>query len=281
MKIHVWGARGSLPVPGPSTVEYGGNTSCVEVILSDGYRIILDSGTGIRNLGKQIIKEGTPREFHIFLTHAHWDHISGFPFFQPLFTPGYTIHFRGGPIAKETVQEYFVSAMKQPFFPMNQRRVEAQLEFTRGIPAVQQVGSAEVHPIPLNHPNGGFGFKIIDKGDTFVYMPDNELEGREYPDGESYYEYVQHFKNADLLFHDAQYTPEEFASRKGWGHSSLITAMDIAMTAGVKRLGLFHHDPDRTDDQIDRLGKVADAYVERKESKMSVFPVREGMEIRL
>ncbi len=217
MKITVWGCRGSVPVPGQGSVRFGGNTSCVQVELSDGNQVILDGGTGIRLLGKRISADRSPRDFYIFLTHSHWDHISGLPFFLPIFSEGFRIHFRGGPIAKETVQDYLLSSLKAPFFPSTQRRVKAELDFTRGVPLMKPVGKAELHPIPLNHPNGGFGVKIRDGGKTFIYMPDNELEGAEYPQGESYYEYIQHFKNADLLFHDAQYTPEEFRQRKGWG----------------------------------------------------------------
>jgi phosphoribosyl 1,2-cyclic phosphodiesterase len=279
MKIHVWGSRGNCPVPGSSTVEYGGNTSCVEIVLSDGSRIILDAGSGLRNLGKRILKERMQKEIHMFLTHAHWDHISGLPYFAPLFSPEYSVVIHAGPIDKEQIRKQVMTLLSEPYFPAQEKRILANLQFARAMPMVQRVGSAELQPIALNHPDGGYGFKIIDQGDTFLYMPDNELEGREYPDGETYYEYVQRFKNTDLLFHDAQFTPEEFANRRGQGHSSFVSALNIAMTAGVKRLGLFHHDPERTDDQLDKLDKLAKDYVERNESKMSVFVVREGMEI--
>jgi phosphoribosyl 1,2-cyclic phosphodiesterase len=281
MRIRVWGARGVCPAPGPATIDYGGNTACVEVILSGGQSIILDAGTGIRNLGKLIIKEGSRKDFHVFLTHAHWGHLSGFSTFQPLFTDGYSITVHGGPIDMETLQELTTSTIREPFFPANERKVLARLEFGRAHPMVQKVGDAEVHPVSLNHPGKGFGYKIVENDETFIYMPDNELDGASFTDGESYYEYIQRFKGADLLFHDAQYTPQEFDNRKGRGHSSFITAIDIAMSAAVRQLGLFHHDPDRSDEQLNKLGQVAIDYAERNESRMKVFVVREHMVISI
>lgn len=176
MKITIWGCRGSIPVPGPSTVKYGGNTTCVEVSLGDGTTIILDAGSGIRNLGKKIVEEGKTQDLYLMLTHSHWDHLIGFPFFSPAYREGFKIHVRGGPIAKETVRNYLERQMEPPYFPARFSAMKADFDFTHGIPMVKQIGSATVTPIPLSHPNGGYGYKITDGGKTFVFLTDNELD---------------------------------------------------------------------------------------------------------
>lgn len=176
MKITIWGARGSIPAPGPSTIKYGGNTACIEVSLEDGTMIILDTGSGIRILGKKILEEGKTSDIYLILTHSHWDHLIGFPFFSPAYTVGYRIHVRGGPIAKETVRSYLEHQMEPPYFPARFSAMKADFDFTHGIPVVKQIGSATVTPIPLSHPNGGYGYKISALGKTFVYLTDNELD---------------------------------------------------------------------------------------------------------
>lgn len=284
MRIRVWGCRGSIAVPGDRTIEYGGNTSCVEVRLDNGRIVILDAGTGIRELGKRLVadaKQGGPTEAHLFLTHAHLDHLSGFPFFEPLYSADWTLKVRGGPIAKETVRDYLEHTMNAPFFPVGLGKAAAKLDFSSGLPATRTVGAAVVEPIPLNHPNGGFGFKIIEKGNSFVYLPDNEIDGDSFPGGESYYEYVRHCEGADLVFHDAQYTPKEFERRKGWGHSTFIAATDLAVTARATRLGLFHHDPERSDAELDKIGTICARHAEKKGSALEVFAVKEGWEIEI
>jgi phosphoribosyl 1,2-cyclic phosphodiesterase len=239
-----------VAVPERDKLEYGGNTSCVEVRLDDGKVLVFDAGTGIRALGKKLVAEAdSERELNevvLFLTHAHMDHLSGFPFFAPLYADKWLIKVRGGPIAKETLKGYLGRTMSVPYFPVGLGTVAANLDFTSGLPSTRRIGGASVEPIPLNHPGGGFGFRVVENGNTFVYIPDNELDGEDHEDGESYYDYVKFCEGADLVFHDAQYTPKEFEFRKGWGHSTFLSATELAIAAKASRLGLFHHDPERS-----------------------------------
>lgn len=277
MRIRVWGCRGSLATPGETTIRYGGNTTCVEVELESGAVVLFDAGSGIRNLGKHILKHG-PRELYLFMTHSHWDHLNGFPFFLPAYSNQYTIHVRGGPRAKKSLQKFISHQMEPPYFPVPFGAMHAQFDFTQGSPSRRSIGHAEILPVPISHPNGGYGFKVMEEGKTFVFLPDNELDFQQ-EDGLVAGGYADFCRGADVLFHDAQYTDEEYASKKGWGHSRLSSVMDLGVSAGVKQLGLFHHDPDRSDDDLDRLGERCAREVRARTERTSCFPVREGMEL--
>jgi len=280
MKITIWGARGSIPTPGPSTVKYGGNTSCVEVVLEDGTLLILDAGSGIRNLGKKIVEEGKTDDTYLVLTHSHWDHLIGFPFFAPAYEAGYKVHVRGGPIAKETIRSYLEHQMEPPYFPARFSAMKAVFDFTHGIPMVKHIGSATVTPIPLSHPNGGYGYKISDGGKTFVFLTDNELD---YPHegGRLRGDYLRFCEGADLLFHDAQYVEREYLKAKGFGHSTVNSAFTLAVRAGVKRFGLFHHDPEHSDSFMDTLSLKLQDLLDQKNEDLNLFAASEGREIVL
>ena len=161
MKVKIWGSRGSIASPGQSTLKYGGETTCVQITLSDGTIIILDAGSGIRKLGKEIEKTPSIKEMYLFFTHAHWDHVSGFPFFLPAYSEKYTIHIRGGLNAKEILKSYIDEQMKAPFFPVSTNHLKAEFRFTTGKPKEQLISNASISPISLNHPNGGFGKESI------------------------------------------------------------------------------------------------------------------------
>ena len=176
MYITIWGCRGSLPTPGSGTLEYGGNTTCIEVRLKDGTLIIIDAGSGLRNLGKQLIKEKDLTDIYLFLTHSHWDHLMGFPFFIPAYINEYKIHVRGGPKAKRSLSKYLEHQMEPPYFPIKFKAIKAQFDFTYGDPNEQTIGTAEIIPVVLNHPDGGYGFKIREGNKTFVFLTDNELD---------------------------------------------------------------------------------------------------------
>jgi phosphoribosyl 1,2-cyclic phosphodiesterase len=251
MRIIFWGCRGSIPVPGRETLRYGGNTSCVEVRLNDGSLIILDAGTGIRNLGKKILQENEARDIWLLLTHPHWDHLAGFPFFAPIHSDAFKIHVGGGPIAKETVKQYLEHQLQTPFFPVRLKSMKAQFDFTHGIPMAKQIGRAEIIPIPLSHPVG-FGYKIVERNTSFVYLPDNELDYR-HEGGKTLNDYVNFCREADLLVHDGQYTTAEYMKTEGWGHSRYSSAVNLAVKAKVKQLAVFHHDPDHDDNEMDRI----------------------------
>ena len=280
MKIIVWGCRGSLPTPGKETLKYGGNTTCLELRLKDGTVIVIDAGTGIRSLGEKLIKDMNLNEIYLLLTHSHWDHLMGFPFFLPAYSERFTIHVRGGPIAKESLQKYLAHQMEPPYFPARLSAMKAEFDFTHGIPMVKKIGTAEVIPIPLSHPNGGYGFKIVEENKAFVFLPDNELEFR-HEGSKSKSDYIEFCREADLLLHDAQYTEDEYGISKGWGHSTFLSATDLAIRAKVKRFGLFHYDPNHTDAVIDRIVQICQKLLQQKGSKITCFGTSEGREIIL
>ena len=278
MRVIIWGCRGSIPVSGRQYNKYGGSTTCVEVVLQDGSELIFDAGTGIRNLGRRIVQEPKVWEITLFLSHPHWDHLMGFPFFQPAYSSRYRIHVRGGPIAKDTMRKYLAQLMQAPYFPIRFDALQAEFDFTVGIPVVQRIGRAEVIPIALNHPGGGYGFKVIDGDSTFVFLTDNEL-AYEHEGGQDRYEYVNFAKDADLLLHDGQYSDEDYQKRQGWGHSRFLDAIEMAAKARVKRLGIVHHDPDHDDTDLDRIGEICARRAEAVKGRVSTFVAREGVEL--
>lgn len=280
MQITIWGCRGSIPVPGSQTVRYGGNTTCVEVRLSDGTLLVLDAGSGIRALGQALVQEPALNEFYLFLTHAHWDHLLGFPFFAPAYSRRYTIHVRGGPNAKNCLQGYLEQQMSPPYFPVPFSAMQARFDFTAGPPQRRTIGRAEIVPVPLSHPNGGYGFRISEGAETFVFLPDNELDIR-LEDGLDAAGYADICQGADLLLHDAQYSDEAYQTRQGWGHSRVSATMALAQQAGVRRLGLFHHDPYATDSQIDAMAAWCEAGLRQSGDLPGCFAAQEGMTLTL
>jgi phosphoribosyl 1,2-cyclic phosphodiesterase len=279
MRITVWGCRGSLPAPGWDTVRYGGNTTCLEIRLNDETLIIADAGSGIRRLGTKLLAEEDLAEIYVFVTHAHWDHLTGFPFFQPAYSSKCRIHVRGGPRAKRSLAKYLRRQMEPPFFPVPFKAMKAEFDFTDADPKTTSIGSAEIIPIRLSHPGGGYGFKLVEGNRAFVFLPDNELD-LAYEHGMTKEEYVDFCKGAALLMHDAQYTDNEYESAKvGWGHTKLSSAVELGIRAEVQRLGLFHHDPDHTDDDIDGFVAVCREQIARAGSQVECFGTKEGMEI--
>jgi len=278
MKITFWGVRGSVPSPGPETVRVGGNTSCVEVRVGDAL-IIFDGGTGLRLLGKKLLTE-MPLTAHIFFSHVHWDHIQGFPFFDPAFIKGNTIHLYGGKNVSRTIEETLAGQMDRPNFPVHLSDMAATMTFndlaegeSLAIPA--GVASASLRAAPGNHPNGVWAYRIDFEGKSVMYATDTE----------HYTEIDQNLatlaKGVDILIYDAQYTPEEYAgangaaSKVGWGHSTFEEAVKLAKAAGVKQLVLFHHDPTQSDDAVD--AKEARA----KKIFPNVIAAREGLTLQL
>ena len=280
MKITAWGCRGSLPIPGKNTLRFGGNSTCFELQLDDGNVIIIDAGTGIRGLGRKLVREKKQLELYLVLTHSHWDHLMGFPFFVPAYLPDYKIRVRGGPIAKESLRGFLDHQMDPPFFPVDFSAMKADFDFTPGLPQIRQVGSTTITPTPLSHPNGGYGYKFEENGKTFVFLTDNELE-HEHEGGRSMQEYIDFCEGAELVLHDAQYTPEEYKRYATWGHSSFDSAINLAIYAGVPQLGLIHHDPDHKDDDMDRIGEVCRRIVEKKKKPLDCFVVKEGVTLEL
>lgn len=276
MYIKIWGCRGSVPTPGEGTLRYGGNTTCLEIRTKTGCLLVIDAGSGIRLLGKKLLQREDDRSFCLLLTHAHWDHLVGFPFFSPAYDSRYTIRVCGGTAARDSLRHALSQHMEAPYFPMAFEMMEADFRFE-----CQNMGEScchgdELEAIPLNHPNGGRGFKLTEDGKSFVFLTDNELgfahEGGLGRDG-----YIEACRGADLLLHDAQYTDEEYQRTKGWGHSTITDAVDLALEANVRRLGLFHHDPDRTDDDIEAQVQFCKDRIRVAGIDLEVFAVAEEM----
>jgi phosphoribosyl 1,2-cyclic phosphodiesterase len=283
MNIRIWGCRGSLTTPGKETLRYGGESTCLEIKSGTGHRIIVDAGSGIRKLGLSMVKEQAASQINLLLTHSHWDHLSGFPFFEPAYDPNYSINVCGGPIPQQFLWKYLTHAMEAPYFPVEFGALKAKfnvgchcdrLACDHALPTGDT--SVECRSIPLNHPNGGYGFKFISRGKTFVFLTDNEIR-HHHLGGLPREVYVDECRNAELLFHDAQYTEEEYATTCGWGHSTYADAVDLALEAGVKRLGLFHHDPGRTDDDLDRMVDQCRERIQKAGSSLECFGCAEGM----
>jgi len=280
MKIIIWGCRGSIASPGKNTLKYGGNSTCLEIRPKEGGVIIVDAGSGIRLLGKKLIKDESVNEIYMMLTHAHWDHLSGFPFFIPAYHNRFNITIYGGPKAQKSIKNYFSHQMNPPYFPIQFSAMKATFHFGYECPQMGAIGPIEFIPIPLSHPNGGYGFKFIKEGKTFVFLTDNELDYT-HPGGLSRKEYTEFCRGADLLIHDAQYTDEEYKFTRCWGHSTYLSATQLAIEAGVKDFCIFHHDPDRTDDDLDEQVDFCNSIIQKAGLSINCYAAAEGMEIDL
>jgi phosphoribosyl 1,2-cyclic phosphodiesterase len=284
VKITFWGCRGSIPSPGPSTLRYGGNTTCLEVRDSEGRLVVVDAGSGLRLLGKTLLKDQAPQTVRFFLTHSHWDHLMGFPFFEPAYHERFSFLFCGGAHAQDSIQRYLSHQMQTPFFPVDFSVLKAAFHFRcerpHGGDPPCRLDSLQVFPIPLSHPNGGYGFKFLENGRSFVFLTDNELR-HQHPGGLKPALYEDFCQGADLLVHDAQYTERQYGFTRTWGHSTFDDAADLAAAAGVKRLGLFHHDPDRSDEDLDRQVDLCRERLLKTRVKLDCFACAEGSSIEL
>jgi len=276
----VWGCRGSLAAPGPETVHYGGNTSCVELRLQDESVVILDAGTGIRALGLKLAEEPPPR-IDILLTHLHLDHLEGLGFFTPLWERKSELHIWGPASPLKSLEDRIATYLSPPLFPVHLSDVPSRPTF-HDVPEEEwMVGSAAVVAQPVSHPGPTVGYRLDDDGHVFVYMPDHEpalgvdLQTVS-PDWISGYGVAF---GADVLLHDGQYTEEEYARKVGWGHSSTEHVVTFAKIAKVRRLVMFHHDPLHTDADLEVI--LARARELWGENGGEIGLAHEGMEIDL
>jgi phosphoribosyl 1,2-cyclic phosphodiesterase len=277
MLVRFWGVRGSTPTPQSENLRYGGNTSCVEVRVN-GHIYVFDCGTGFRNLGKQLSQEQAvngknshPINAHIFLSHFHWDHIQGIPFFSPLYDDRDSSFVFHSSSRTRGLQQALEEQMADPYFPVNMSDMAAHRQFCTIDEGRTQLEGCTVQSMWLNHPQGCLGFRMETQGKVIVYATDNE------PGDPVFDKSVRKLaEGADLLIYDAQYLPEEYAARKqGWGHSHWREAINVVMESGAKELILFHHDPDHSDSCIDSVVKQA------REHYSKVRAASEGMEIIL
>jgi len=266
-----------VPVSGRAYEKYGGNTTCVQIETARNEILILDAGTGIRELGNHLLQESRMR-VHLLLTHFHWDHIQGFPFFKPAYRKDVQINVYGKAPKGMSLQSCLEDIVAPPHFPIPPSALKANIEYHPADKVAFEIGGTVITPVPLNHPNGGSGYKIEEENQSFVFLTDNEL-GVSHPSGLDFQGYINFIQNADLLIHDAEYMPDEYQNKKGWGHSTVDDAVRLALEADVKQLGLFHHNQDRTDAAVDAL--VQHAWKQAQSPSLACFGVQQGMEIEL
>ncbi|PYK80901.1 MAG: hypothetical protein DME37_06405 [Verrucomicrobia bacterium] len=297
-RIKLWGVRGSLPVPGPATIRYGGNTSCVEV-RADGEIIVLDAGTGVRALGLALEKELGPGtiKLTLLITHTHWDHIQGLPFFSPAYNSKNLIRILGYEGARAGLGTILAGQMETPFFPVSLHQLPSHLAIQELKDMEFQIGKVKVEAKFANHPGICAGYRLFTSAGSIAYMPDNEPyeplkmqlaaqngidgnEARDFADSERA-KMVEFLRDCEVAILDAQYTDEEYKGHVGWGHSSLSSAVELALDANVKRLLLFHHDPSHDDDMIDRMVEQARELVRKSGKTMVIEGAREGAEMLL
>lgn len=274
MKVRYWGVRGSIPCPGTSTLRLGGNTSCVEV-SADGETIILDAGSGIRALGSRLMKEGKPVRASLFFTHVHHDHIQGLPFFVPAFLPTTQLKIYGERKGDFGIREIISGVMTAPFFPVPIAALRAQIEYhdIKEGDAVKVGSNVTVIAGRLNHPNGALGYRIesVEKGRKRVFAHITDTEHQAEPDQNV----IALIRDADAFSYDSSYTPQEYETKKGWGHSTWAEGIKVAKLARAKRYLLWHHDPSHSDKDMEKI--LADA---RKEFKATLLSY-EGLELSL
>jgi len=279
MLIKCWGARGSIPVSGSEYLKYGGDTTCIEIRTKNDEIIIVDAGSSIRRVGNKLIAEDR-LDFTMLFTHAHWDHLMGFPFFKPLYSSKSHITICGCPFAQATVKEMISRVMTPPYFPVNFDAIRAGITYEGECYESFSVDSITITPIFLNHPNQGLGYKFVEDDKSFVFITDNELSFK-HPGGLDFDDYRDFARNADILIHDAEYTEEDYTRTRGWGHTVYKDALRLAMEANVKNFGLFHHNQDRNDDGIEQIARDCQNIIEKNRSPLECFAVYQNMELVL
>lgn len=281
MRVTFYGVRGSIATPGFSTARYGGNTVCVEVRTADNTCIIFDAGTGIRLLGKDLAKEGYQKPIHSLLTHTHWDHIIGLPFFAPIYQRETTLmlHPLANP-AQERLRDQSI-LFEEIHFPVRAADLPASIVRANHATEEWRIGSARVTRISLNHPGGSQGFRIDDEdGASMVYLTDNELS----PPGiitTTPAELARFAHGVGLMIHDSQYLPEDMPLKRGYGHSTIPEVLDLARAAEAKNLVLFHHEPERDDDALDEIGRRAASWMAQTAPGTRVLVALEGLSLTI
>lgn len=253
IELQLWGVRGSIPTPAPENLGFGGNTTCLEVRLPGDEVLVIDGGTGARKLGLSLLERarGKSLDLNVLMTHFHWDHIQGIPFFAPLYNAANRITFHSTK-DPEAVREILEGQMTHPYFPVQFELLAAHRQFNHIAAGPVQLGSATVRTFPLHHPQGATGYRVEANGAVIVHACDHEHGEPRFDEA-----LLAHAMGADILIFDAQFTPEEYATKRGWGHSTWLEATRVAKAAGVKRLLLFHHDPSHTDDQLRAIAEDA------------------------
>ncbi len=278
MIVRFWGVRGSIPTPERDFLKYGGNTPCVELRCGETI-LIFDAGTGLKNLGLSLIKEfgNKPQEINLLLSHTHWDHIQGFPFFSYIYMENKTINIYGGHHFMET-KSLLAGQMSKEYFPVKLEDLPASIKYIDLLEDPVKINNITVYHTHLLHPELSLGFRVEYKDKVFVYATDNELVKDTEMPGFNIENIGQLIKDADLLVAECQYTSKEYPEKVGWGHSTIEGVIDISIKYGVKNLYTFHHDPYHNDDKLDEMLEEGK---KRAGRKIKIFASRDGMEVKI
>src|SRR5918993_1685835 len=291
-RLRFWGTRGSIPTPGPATVRYGGNTPSIEVRTPTGSLVVLDAGTGIRELGRALIARanGAPITGDIFLTHAHWDHIQGIPFFAPAFQRGNRFTIWGAKSLAASIRRVVRDQMSPVVFPVAFEELAGTFDFRELTDERHASDGFDVRAFPVRHPGGALGYRFgarptgsQDTGAAFVYISDNELRAADTSATNERWraKLVEFIRGSQVLIHDATYTEDEYEAHRGWGHSTYGDAVALALESGVETLVLFHHSPDRSDDDVDARLAECRAAAARSGRTLRVIAAAEGLELEI
>ena len=276
--VRFWGVRGSVPSPGPATVRYGGNTPCVSVHLPGEKVVVFDAGTGIRTLGNLLAQNDN--QIFVIVSHSHWDHIQGFPFFIPIYMPDRRISVMSFRV-DSAMMHLLLRQMDGAHFPVTLDKLPSTVEIVDEQRLKLLLGDKfQLSPISANHPGGGFGYRIGDHERNVIYLTDNELDPP-YPRSTNFDDFVRFCRAADVLIHDAQYIEEDLRLKRGWGHSAVGQACELAAAAGVRHLVLYHHDPERSDDDLDRIQEQARDWFRSRKLDIRCTAAFEGLALEI
>jgi phosphoribosyl 1,2-cyclic phosphodiesterase len=295
MKLKFWGVRGSIPSPGEKTVRYGGNTTCLEVRTDTNELIILDGGTGIFPLAQTLLKE-LPVTANILNTHSHWDHIQGLPFFIPIFIPGNLIKLYGAfdPVTSEGPERIMNVQLQYSYFPVREAEMKSRIEYVAVMPnEVFEIGGAKITPILLSHPVVNFGYRIDCNGKSIFFTGDHEPYYNIYePNDDGYVEFqtlieeqeqtiIDAIRGVDVLIADSAYTRQEYLARKSWGHGTFDSCIELAKDAEAKILYCTHHEPTRSDDELEKVFAESLSRYSNKVGNLDIRLAQEGVEITI
>jgi phosphoribosyl 1,2-cyclic phosphodiesterase len=279
MIITFYGVRGSAPTPGPTTIKYGGNTSCIHLAMDNGQDVILDSGTGMKKLGRHLLGKTTP--INIILSHVHWDHIQGFPFFEPIFQADRQIDVFTSADSNDRLPGTLFEQMDGINFPVKLEELPSRNTcIFNNVESILKDRNIHITKKPLNHPGGGTAYRFEEDGMSCAYVTDNELDPP-YKVHTTYDEWVDFLHGVDVLIHDAQYTEDDMPHKHGWGHSLISQVRQLAIDAEVGTLVMFHHDPDRTDSELDEIQIENESHFKHKRNPAKSICAAEGMQLKL